>query len=226
MKRLLMIEPDQVYGDNLSNRLSDYGFLVDYHDSPIKGLELLAINRYVIVISNLDLEQISGLDFCRSVKNISPNTICIILSDKQDDSSEMLSIDYAIDLFFKKEKSIDLLLKYIEKMSKSSEDIQYHDDILFSKDDDIKLYVDEHIVKKGNRQVLLTPKEFELLRLFLSNQNKVLSREDIVNKIWEEPMDDVEIRLVDPHIKRLRDKLKCSSLRTVRGYGYRWLSSK
>lgn len=224
MKRLLIIDQDLSYREILKNRLQGLEFKIDDFDSPIRGLEYLALNKYEIVISNLDLVEMSGLVFTRSVKNICSSTICIIVSDCIDDDSELMAIENEIELFFDKNKSVEVLIKYIEKLMENLDDSDFCDDVLISTVDNLKLYVQEHTVTKGKKQVKLTPKEFELLRIFLSNKNVVLSREYLVEAIWSEPSEDVQVRLVDPHIKRLRDKLRCSSLRTVRGYGYRWIS--
>ncbi len=77
-------------------------------------------------------------------------------------------------------------------------------------------------VSKNGKHVNLTPKEYAILLIFLTSKNKVITREDLVDQAWQEPVETVDLRLVDGHVKKLRDKLNSTSIMTVRGYGYRW----
>ncbi len=94
--------------------------------------------------------------------------------------------------------------------------------MLKSKSNQIVLSVNEHTVKKNGNELELTPKEYEILKIFLEEKNKVIAWEKFVELAWEEPTEDVDFRLVDTHVKKLRDKLKTKFILTVRGYGYRW----
>lgn len=222
MNRLLVVEDNKDYRELLANELTKAGYEVDQTDNPIKGLEFVALKKYDVVISDLNLPIMSGVALTESVKNISPKTACIILTGHPDEASELHSIQKNIDLYIEKNKSLTVLLSYIEKLINEYATKTEIDVVLISQGEDIEILLNDHVVLKAGEEVELTPKEYEILKIFLSNKNKVLSREDFVELAWEEPAIDVDIRLVDSHIKKLRDKLRSRSIMTVRGYGYRW----
>lgn len=222
MKKILIVEDNNEYRNLLARELDKAGYDVDEAISPIKGLEKVALKKYDVVISDLNLPVMSGVTFMESVKNISERTACVILTGDPDNNSELLSIQNNIDLYIEKNKSISVLLGYIERLIKQQTEVHNQDVVLTSENSNIILCVNEHIVTKDGEAIDLTPKEFEILKIFLANKNKVLSREELVKLAWAEPEEDIDIRLVDSHIKKIRDKIKAVSIMTVRGYGYRW----
>lgn len=222
MTRILIVEDNEVYRNLLANELSKAGYDVDEALSPIKGLEKVALKSYDVVISDLNLPVMSGVAFTEAVKNIEPKTACIILTGEPDENSELMSIKNNIDLYIEKNKSISVILGYIERLLKEHEQAERHEAVLTSKENNIVLSISEHTVHRDGELVELTPKEYEILKIFLMNKNKVLTRENFIELAWEEPEEEVDLRLVDSHIKKLRDKIKSVSIMTVRGYGYRW----
>ena len=84
------------------------------------------------------------------------------------------------------------------------------------------LNVRDHEVRKDNESINLSPKEFELLKLFLENKSTVLTRDDIIKTVWASEKLLESTRIVDVHIQKLREKLNTFSIATVRGIGYKW----
>ncbi len=222
VKKILIVEHNEKYRKLLATELRKENYDVEEVDTPVRGLENVAIQKYDVVISDLHLPVMSGLVFTESVKNISQETVCIILTENHDENSELASIQNNIDLYFEKNKSLSILLSYIERLLSLRKIKQNQEMVLTSDAENIILSISEHTVKKDGKLINLTPKEYELLRIFLSNKNKVITRSEFVELAWEEPETEVDIRLVDSHIKKLRDKIKSVSIITVRGYGYRW----
>lgn len=222
MNRILIVEDNEEYRNLLSMEIEKQGFTVDSTESPIKGLEYVAKFKYDAVISDLNLPHMSGVLFTEAVKNISPKTVCIILTGDPDEESEILSIDNSIDLYFEKTKTMSVIMKYINKLIREYSSTEGREVILRSRAENIEINVNEHIVTKNDIPIELTPKEFEILKVFLKNKNKVISREDLIELAWNDVVEEVDPRLVDNHIKKLRDKIKSVSIMTVRGYGYRW----
>lgn len=221
MNKLLIVEDNDEYREFLVNEFEKGGYYVDEANSPIKGLEAVALTKYDAIITDLNLPVMNGIMFTESVMNISPNSVCIILTGDPDEYSEIQSIKNNIDLYIEKNKPISVIMSYVDDLiEKNQENVKSL--VLYSNNEDIVMSVREHHVTKNGELLDLTPKEYEILKLFLSNKNKVLSREHIVEFAWQEPAESVDTRLVDAHVKKLRDKLKSISIMTVRGYGYRW----
>lgn len=223
MKAILIVDNNKEYRKRISEILRNNDYVVDECDNPIRGLELVALSSkgYDLVISALELEIMSGLMFLKSVKNISPYTACIVLAERLDDESELISIKSNIDLFLDKTKSTQVLLGYINKILSNTND-KIKKTVISSTSENIIVNTQDCTVSKNGKHVNLTPKEYAILLIFLTSKNKVITREDLVDQAWQEPVETVDLRLVDGHVKKLRDKLNSTSIMTVRGYGYRW----
>lgn len=222
MKRILFIEDDHSYRSLLKDQLIKSGFEVDAFDNPVKGLEMVAVNKYDLVISDLMLPIMSGVMFTEAVKNIDPNMLCIILTGSPDDDLELIAIKNNIDLYIEKTKTFPVILEYINRLLKENKKVEVKEVNLYSKHENIFMDVDAHEVYKDEVLVELTPIEYEILKLLLKNKNQVISRDDFIEKVWQESIDEVSPRIVDSHVKRLRDKIRAFSIMTVRGYGYKW----
>ena len=222
MKRILMVKVESEYREQLSNRLRRENYSVIEVDTPIKGIEKIAQEEFDVVISGVDLPIMSGIEFIQSVKNINEKIVCVILTDQLDDDLEIQCLNQRIDLYLEKGKSLEVIVNYINKLSSS---VKLQNDKMFkykSTCEDIVIDEMKNQVIKSRKLVDLTPKEIKILKIFLENKNTVISRDEFIKRAWEEPEDDVDRRLVDSHIKRLREKLKSRAIVTVRGYGYRW----
>lgn len=222
MKKILIVEDNDAYRTLLTEEVSKAGYDVTDTDSPIKGLEYVAKNKYDVVISDLNLPVLSGVDFTESVKTITPQAICIILTGDPDEHSELRSIKSNIDLYIEKNRSMFVILKYLDTLLRKRDGSSVDDFILYAKNENLVINATKHIVTKNDEVVNLTQTEYEILYLMLTNRNEILSREMIIDSLWREPALEVDPRVVDAHIKSLRSKLNLMSIVTVRGYGYRW----
>ena len=216
------MEKDVDYRNFITEGLINDNYIVDGMDNPLRALELVAKQDYDIVISALTLPVMSGVLLTESVKNISPSTICIILTGDATEESELESLNKDIDLYIEKSKSLTVILMYIENLLSENEGSIERDMIVSSRKDNIELNIREHTVTRNGEEIDLTPKEYEMLKMLLMNKNIVISREEFIDEIWQEPIGLVDERSVDTHIKKIRAKLATASLITVRGYGYRW----
>ena len=125
--------------------------------------------------------------------------------------------------YLSKDKSIHVLVKYAEELLYAVQDVSSAGEKrLISKEERIMVYLDSREVYKNGEPVEVTRKEYDLLVLFLENKGIALNRETISEKIWTTDIEDIDLRAIDGHIKRLRAKLKLFSIVSVRGYGYKW----
>lgn len=222
MEKILLVEDNDQYRSLIKEVLELNNYKVVDVDNPINGLEHLAKDSFDLVLMDLRLPTLNGIQLADSVKRINSNIPIIILTADPDEATQIASLDHNVDAYLSKEKSTSLILKYIEhtiEKSKMSHQVQK---VLVSNAEGIELFTDEYIVLKRGKLVDLTNKEMNILKLFLSNKNTVISREEFLEKVWQEENDLLDVRLVDTHIKNLRNKLKSFSISTIRGIGYRW----
>jgi Response regulators consisting of a CheY-like receiver domain and a winged-helix DNA-binding domain len=198
------------------------GFEVDAVDNPITAIEYLAKEDYDLIISDLRMKEMDGLRLASSAKNIQPSIITIILTGEPDEETEIKSLSDQIDLYIIKEKSMNVILEYIRTVLAKEKKQKSASMILRSNNYGVVMNIREHKVYKDDIEITLTPKEFELLRFLLENQNRIVNRDEIIEYIWGVEATDIEERVVDVHMKNLRDKLGVFSISTIRGYGYKW----
>lgn len=221
MLNILYVDNNSDYREKFTAKIKDAGFDVDSVVGPIEGLELMSKNKYNIVISELDFDSISGFRFLESVANISQDIKRVILTNNDDPKFEIEAIKSKVDLFLLKDRGDQLALDSINVLNKDIKVKSDPEKFLVGKNCDLKMNLINHIVTIKDQIVHLTPKEFEILRLLLINKNKYLSRKTIIEAVWNNSKNN-EVRIVDTHIKKIREKTGCFEIATVRGYGYMW----
>ncbi|QIK69176.1 response regulator transcription factor [Erysipelothrix sp. HDW6C] len=220
MNKILLVEDNPEYLNLLERILKRNGYDVDIADNPIKGLELLAKHKYDLLISDLYLEAIDGIQLITAAKNIDGDIKTIILTGNPAEATEMAAVESNVDLYLEKSKSMNLVLKYIEQVLKNKVGSAAREMILESKQQKLIVNLKTHEVHRDGMLIDLTPIEFHILQLFLERKNEKLTREEIIEAVWGN--EDAVPRIIDVHIKNLRDKLNVFSIVTVRGYGYKW----
>ena len=158
IKRVLLVEKDVDYRNFITEGLINDNYIVDGMDNPLRALELVAKQDYDIVISALTLPVMSGVLLTESVKNISPSTICIILTGDATEESELESLNKDIDLYIEKSKSLTVILMYIENLLRENEGSIERDMIVSSRKDNIELNIRKHTVTRNGEEIDLTPK--------------------------------------------------------------------
>ena len=234
MLKVLYVDSDNEFLTLFTKTLISANFDVDSVVDPIEGLELLSKNTYNIVLSELEFDSISGMRFLESVAKIYPNAKRVIITDNENPEFEIVALKEKIDLFLLKKRGSQLALdsiKVLEEEILSKVEMEYHRDndvysllmekFLIGSDCKLKMNLVNHVVTVDNEIVHLTPKEFEILKLLIENRGQYLSRQLIIDKVWSDSIDK-EIRIVDTHIKKIREKTGCFEITTVRGYGYMW----
>lgn len=221
MLKILYVDQNEDYQLDFTKMLVKAGFNVDIVADPIKGLELLSKEKYSIILSELEFESIGGLRFLDSVANINPETKRVVLTCNDEPNFEIEAIKLGIDLFLLKSRGERLALDSIERLKKDIRVKTEADNYLVGVGCGLKMNLINHIVTIKGEPVHLTPKEFEILQLLLENKGKFLSRDLIIKTVWHDSVDK-EVRIVDTHIKKIREKTGCFEITTVRGYGYMW----
>lgn len=182
----------------------------------------LRTERPDLVVLDVMLPGMDGITCLKKMK-ASPafrDIPVIMATAKGQEYDKVQALDLGADYYLAKPFGIMELVSCVKAvLRRCSSDIKPH----LLADGAVSVNIDEHTVSVDGQRILLTLKEFEVLRLFLSNPGMVFTREQLFNTVWDMPYCG-ETRTVDMHIRTLRQKLGRSGSRieTVRGVGYRW----
>ena len=174
------------------------------------------------------LPGLNGLELCRKIRNEELYTPILILSAKGNESDRVLGLEVGADDYLTKPFGISELIArcraLLRRSKRGKEKKQKIETIIEYKN--IKMFTEECRVTNFNQEIILSPKEFKLLELFIKNPKRVWSRDLILEKIWA--IDFIgDTKTVDVHVRWLREKLEENPsapkiIKTVRGFGYRF----
>lgn len=222
-KRILVVDDDKEYTSQLASQLRKEGYKVECFGDPVKAISVFIRKPYDIVISEYQIKSMDSFQMLGIMRGIIPSLHFIVLTNCIDETVELQSIEFGVDQFINKQKSLGVIVKYINDVLSKDDSHRYgtpHK--LISYDDGIIVDTRKREVYKGDQLVDVTKKEYELLILFLSNKGVALSRETIAERLWTTEIEDIDLRVIDGHINRLRAKLDLFCINAVRGYGYKW----
>lgn len=231
MKRLLIIEDDPDIGDMLDINLRDEGYSVDIATDGIAGLNRLQAQPYDLLVLDLMLPGLDGLEICRQVRQMPHYQPIIMISAKSAEIQRVLGLELGADDYLSKPFSVPELIARIRALFRRIDALQRSLQIKSGIITFGDLTIDPlaHEVKLDNRPVSLTGKEFELLLFFAKNPGKAFTRMTLLDQVWGYSHDGYE-HTVNSHINRLRSKIERNSakpqfIQTVWGIGYKFAES-
>ena len=216
MTNILIVEDEQNLARFLELELTHEGYKVDIEYDGEPGLEKALNNDFDLIILDLMLPNINGLEICRRVRQVQSTPI-IIITAKSDTYDKVTGLDYGADDYIVKPFEIEELFARIRAVLRR----QPHKDIIDI--NGIRIDIDAFKVTVDGKLLDFTKTEYDLLYLLATNRNHVLQREQILNHVWGYNS-EVETNVVDVYIRYLRNKLKPFNkekvIETVRGVGY------
>lgn len=219
MYNILLIEDDRPLNKAISVYFKKEKFYVLSSFSGQEALDILFQNNLDLIILDINLPDLSGFDLIEQIKIINSNIPILILSACDLDSAILHGFNLGAEDYVTKPFNIEILHKKINVILKrNTKNTFYKDDHLFFDKNTSKLVID-------NKEIKLTPLEFKLLSLFLKNQNQIILKETIIEKIWDSNENYVDEHTLLVNISRLRNKIeddKHHYIKTVYGLGYRW----
>lgn len=231
--RVLVVEDEDLIREMLVLALEGEGYEVVTAEDGRTALNLLqeaelpeAEFPYNLLILDLMLPQINGLDLCRLLRHQSNHVPILIVSAKSSETDRVLGLEVGADDYITKPFSMrELIARCRAILRRQRFSSLPQSSILQARD--ITLYPQECRVTVRGKEVNLSPKEFRLLELFISHPRRVWSREQLIDRVWG-PDFLGDTKTVDVHIRWLREKLeqdpsKPEYLITVRGFGYRFV---
>lgn len=227
MKEILIIEDEHDIAELITLHLKSLGHRVTHFDNGKIGYSYAISNPWDIMILDLNLPGLSGIEVCQKVRAKEVNKPILMLTANSEEDDKILGLNIGADDYMTKPFSVKELTARVSAMVRRT-DIQKaesedHKELGFR-----ELLVDKkkRKVTIGQNRVELTPKEFDLLHLLMSNPGVTYSRKDLLNQIWSYDFDGYD-HTVNSHINRLRSKVEKDPnnpeyVLTTWGVGYRF----
>ncbi len=219
---ILLVEDEPAQRAVLAYNLKSEGFEVIEAEDGEEALVMAQESVPDLVLLDWMLPHVSGLEVCRRLKSGKATRALpvIMLSARSEELDKVRGLETGADDYMVKPYSVAELMARVRKELRRTRPASVGEELVF---DDIVLDAGSHRVSRAQNEIKLGPTEFRLLAAFLENQGRVLSREQLLDRVWGRDI-YVDTRTVDVHIGRLRKALMQHGdddpLRTVRGAGY------
>lgn len=222
-EKILIVDDEPLIIKGLKYSLEQDGYRIEEAMDGQEAVDKIAQNRYDLILLDVMLPKMSGIEVCQTVRETSDVPI-IMLTAKGEDMDKILGLEYGADDYMTKPFNIlevKARIKSILRRVGAKED-PIKKQIIES--GDMRVNISNRSVTIAGKEITLTAKEFDLLHLFITNPGKVYSREELLETIWKYDYLG-EVRTVDVHIRRLREKIEKDTARpeyilTKWGVGY------
>ena len=217
--KILVIEDDRDIEELLQFFLEDNGYQIAIARDGLEGITMFREGGFSLILLDIMLPKIDGYAVCELVRKESDIPIIMVtaLSDEED---QMKGLDLLADDYITKPFSMPVLLRKIGAVLRRSQRNQKGEANRMLLYQQLRLDLDNYQVFVAGEETSLTKREFEILKMLLENQGKVMTREILLEQLWQYEFYGND-RVVDNHIKNLRRKLGGSYIETVKGVGYR-----
>lgn len=229
MPRVLVVDDEKLIVKGIRFSLEQDGMEVDCAYDGEEAVELAKKAEYDIVLLDVMLPKLDGYEVCQAIREFSDMPI-IMLTAKGGDMDKILGLEYGADDYISKPFNIlevKARIKAIIRRSSKNRRLKKEEaNNSVIGQGDLKMDTESRRVFIGEREINLTAKEFDLLELLVRNPNKVYSREALLTYVWgNKAMDSGDVRTVDVHVRRLREKIEPSPsdpkyVHTKWGVGY------
>lgn len=221
MKNLLLVDDEPMMLDLLSLYLSPQGYQCIKKESAFEAIKYLESHTVDLILLDVMMPEMDGWEACVAIRKYWDTPI-IMLTAMSDKTDIVKGLNYGADDYvskpFDEEELVARIEAVLRRQKNRSGKIPFRG-LLLDQDSYQLLY--------NGKEISLTPKEFGMMCLFLTNQNKVFSREHLITSIWGYEV-STEDRTIDSHVRNLREKLRKAGfpadehLLTVWGIGYKW----
>jgi DNA-binding response OmpR family regulator len=223
-QKILLVEDEHSIADSISYNLKQEGFSVTHVDEGPIALELFKEEEFSLIILDLMLPEISGLDICRSIRKTSDIPI-IMVTAKDSEADRVAGLEIGADDYVIKPFSVRELLSRVRAVLRRTDMSKNEKSSQVIKVGNIEIDIGKYEAKVNDKQINLRPREFELLYALCENKGNLMSREQIFDEIWGYTFIG-NSKTLDVHIQRIREKIEKNpkdpkKLITVRGVGYK-----
>lgn len=219
--RILLIEDEIKTIQSLRQGLEEQQWTVDAATDGDTGLRLATENTYDVIVSDIIMPGIGGLDLCRHLRRLDIRTPFLLLSALGHTDDKINGLEAGADDYLSKPFEFREFIARIKALARRPADAFKSESIL--KFADLEQDLDAKTVRRGDRDILLTPREFALLEFFLRNPGRVLSKTEIAEKVWDVDF-DTGTNVIEVYVNYLRNKVDkgfgAKIIHTLFGQGY------
>lgn len=216
MKTILLVEDNEDIKKGLDYLLMQNEFLLLYAKNLCEAKKIIQSKKYDLVLLDVTLPDGDGFNFYKEMKKqIQVPVIFLTAKDLEDDVVCGLELG-AVDYITKPFRNRELILRIHNALKNSKETTK----VIYIKD--IEIYVESMKIVRNQKEIELTPLEYKIFLMLVENANRVISREAILDCIWDESSNFVNDNTLTVYIKRIREKLESDTIiKTIKGIGYR-----
>jgi two-component system response regulator RegX3 len=227
MSKLLIIEDEISFSEALSFLLEKEGFETKVAETGKQGIDAFSAGQYDLVLLDLMIPEISGIDVCRTIRT-SSNIPIIMLTAKDSEVDKVVGLELGADDYVTKPYSARELVARIKAVLRRGvpEDSTANENSGIHNVGGIRMDIERHQVTVKGELIPLPLKEFELLEFLMRNSGRVLARGQLIDRVWGGDYYG-DTKTLDVHIKRLRSKIEDDPanpvlIQTIRGLGYKF----
>ena len=218
MKKILIVEDESSISDFVKLELEYEGYQVSIKEDGREALKEALENDYDLIILDIMLPSMNGFEICRRLKR-EKNTPVIMLSAKDSVTDKVNGLQIGADDYIPKPFAIEELLARINAIFRRVDSLDNH----IVKFKDLVINRNSRTVSRNDKEINLTNKEYELLMILIDNKDKVVTRDELLEKIWGYEYEP-ETNVTDVYVRYLRSKLnnedKEEYIQTIRSVGY------
>jgi len=220
--RILVVEDEHRIANSIKKGLEQEKYAVDVAYTGPNGFDLASTEEYDLIILDLMLPEMDGLTICRELRKSKIHTPILILTAKGQIQDKVEGLDSGADDYLIKPFSFEELLARIRALSRRPKNSL--SEILTVKD--LTLDTKQYSVKRNNKSIRLSVKEFSLLEYLMKSAGKIVSKNQIIDHVWDYDA-NILPNTVEVYIRNLRNKIdapfknKKPLIQTIRGFGYK-----
>lgn len=217
--KILLVEDEKRLSHFIKKGLTEHGFAVDQAFDGEEGLYLAIEETYDVIILDVMLPKLNGVEICKQLRASKKNTPILMLTARGETDDKILGLESGADDYLTKPFVFAELKARINALLRRS----YHQVTNSLTIADLEVDPLKHIVKRNGKMIKLTPKEFAILELLLRRKNEVVTRTQVTEHVWDYNFDSLS-NVVDVFIGTLRKKIdhgnKTKLIHTLHGIGY------
>jgi len=223
-RKILIVDDETSIVTLLTYNLQQEGFITEAAYDGNEAIKKAMENKYDLIILDLMLPEVNGMDVCKYLRKNKNETPILMLTAKEDELDKILGLELGADDYLTKPFSPREVIARIKAILRRTNMVK-EDTYKLIQIGDLTIYPDKYEAKLEHRLLTFTLKEFELLLYLANHKGIVLSREQLLNEVWDYGFAG-DTRIVDVHISRLREKIELNTkepiyIKTIHGLGYK-----
>jgi DNA-binding response OmpR family regulator len=221
MSKILLVEDDERVSSFIQEGLSEKGFLVDSVAAGYEAIKKIYENDYDVIILDIMIPELDGFEICRITRKRNIKSIIIILSALGSHEEKIKGLEAGADDFISKPFHFkELVARINAQLRRKQLEKGIFEEYKYS---DLEINVEQNVVKRANKEISLTSREFNLLLFLVKNRGNVVSRTEIAEAVWDIHF-STNTNVVDVYINYLRNKIDKDFpeklIHTIKGRGY------